>query len=276
MGSLAYHDFGRYITPEPNGRVRGATTDRELELPMKAQIDGDKILNLDEILHYLANNPKKTHGDGKLVAALCHHVDYQVARNFIDSLMAKGSYRYAALIKDACNCARFVTETLMASITDPLLQQKLLKATRFTPSTVGNVVGAATDTVYEAEGNDIREFTTTVWEEIKRCFWDRIPGHQYHVVGTLQPKPVGGLSNNAQWLSGIASGTWFELSIYQSDYRIRRVSPYGAVDVDGIFKLQQSGFDIEQQYQFVYDSNCLYCHVQQEGVVYRFEFLRDL
>ena len=30
-GVLEYHDFGRYITPIPNGRVRGKDTDHELD-----------------------------------------------------------------------------------------------------------------------------------------------------------------------------------------------------------------------------------------------------
>ena len=37
-GILEYHDFGRYITPEPYGRVRGKKTDAELDFPLKAEI----------------------------------------------------------------------------------------------------------------------------------------------------------------------------------------------------------------------------------------------
>ena len=36
-GVLEYHDFGRYITPEPNGRVRGKDTDNELDFGCKFQ-----------------------------------------------------------------------------------------------------------------------------------------------------------------------------------------------------------------------------------------------
>ena len=55
-GILEYHDFGRYITPEPFGRARGKRTDHELNFPLKAIIDGDKILNLSEILQFLATH----------------------------------------------------------------------------------------------------------------------------------------------------------------------------------------------------------------------------
>ena len=54
-GILEYHDFGRYITPEPTGRVRGADTDNELRFPLKANIENDKITNLEEILKFLGD-----------------------------------------------------------------------------------------------------------------------------------------------------------------------------------------------------------------------------
>ena len=57
-GVLEYHDFGRYITSEPNGRVRGRETDFELHFPIKAEIKEGEIRNLDEILKFLATNPK--------------------------------------------------------------------------------------------------------------------------------------------------------------------------------------------------------------------------
>ena len=48
-GILEYHDFGRYITPEPNGRVRGKDTDHELEFPIVAKIENDTIVKKLEI-----------------------------------------------------------------------------------------------------------------------------------------------------------------------------------------------------------------------------------
>ena len=67
-GILEYHDFGRYITPEPSGRVRGKDTDNELDFPIKALIENDTITNLDEILEFLGTHPKLIHGEGKLIA----------------------------------------------------------------------------------------------------------------------------------------------------------------------------------------------------------------
>lgn len=76
-GVLEYHDFGRYITPEPTGRVRGKDTDNELDFPLKAIIEDNTITNLNEILEFLATHPKLTHGEGKLIASLCNAVNYK-------------------------------------------------------------------------------------------------------------------------------------------------------------------------------------------------------
>ena len=279
-GILEYHDFGRYITPEPNGRVRGKQTDHELDFPLRACIDNDVIKNLDDILVYLANNPKKTHGDGKLIASVCTKVDYDKAKNHIKKLMDKGSFRYAAFKKESSNCARFVTSALIASVTDTKILKSLKNSLLFTPSTVGNVVRANTqDRVFEVIGNSIFEFNSTIFKENFRCFLDRIPDHEYHLVGTLKPKEVAGLHPKAQWLSGIAAGAWFEISksntYIEDHYRIRRVSPHGNVDVDGIFKVDCPSFNLDEVFEFVHDSNCYYCQIVQNQKTYKFEFVKN-
>lgn len=277
-GELHYHDFGRYITPEPNGRVRGKLTDHELHFPLKAEIENETIKNLDDILLFLANNPEKTHGDGKLIASVCTKVDYEKAETHIKKLMEKGSFRYAAFKKESSNCARFVTSALIVSVTDKKILKSLKNSLLFTPSTVGNVVRANTQKqVYEVIHDSIFEFNSTVFRENFRCFLDKIPDHEYHVVGTLKPKQVDGLNGNAQWLSGIAAGAWFEISksetYIEEHYRIRRVSPKGNVDVDGIYKVDCISFNLDEVFEFVHDSNCYYCHIVQNEKRYRFEFI---
>ena len=44
-GNAHYYDFGRYVTPEGYGRVRGANTDVELEIPFKAILTSDNSLD---------------------------------------------------------------------------------------------------------------------------------------------------------------------------------------------------------------------------------------
>lgn len=274
-GILEYHDFGRYITPEPTGRVRGRDTDNELHFHIKAEIENDYIKNLDAILEFLATHPKLTHGDGKLVASVCNAVDYAKARAHITDMQNKHFIRYAAFIKEACNCARFVTDSLIASVTDLQIKKKLENSKWFTPSTVGNVLLANTENcVYEvSETGDISQFKGSQKSENIRCFLDNLKDHKVNLVGTLEPKPIESLHKRAQWLSGIAAGAWFELHKIGNDieYHFKRVSPHGNIDVYDLFVVDDAIFDYDLEFQFIHYSNCKFFHVKQGSKIFRFE-----
>lgn len=274
-GILEYHDFGRYITSEPNGRVRGSDTDNELHFPLKAEIENDQIKNLKVILKFLGTHPKLTHGDGKLVASVCNAIDYKKARAHITKMQEKHFIRYAAFIKEACNCARFVTDSLIASVTNLNIKNKLEKSKWFTPSTVGNVLLANTEKqVFEvSEIGKVSEFTGSQKSENIRCFLDRLKEHQPTFVGTLKPKTVDGLHENAQWLSGIAAGAWFELHKVEHDveYHFKRISPYGNIDIHDKFVVDDDSFDYDLEFEFIHYSNCKFFHVKQSGKVFKFE-----
>lgn len=277
-GVLEYHDFGRYITASPNGRVRGRETDFELNFHLTAEISDDKIQNLDTILKFLATHPKLTHGNGDLYASVCNLVNYQLAKTHITKRQNEGFIRYAAFINDACNCARFVTDALIASVTDLSIKKRLLKSKWFTPSTIGNVVIADTeDYVYKiTDTGTIHQFTSSVSKENRRLFLDKLKGYSPSLKGTLEPKPNDEKNNHAQWLSGIAAGAWFEIYDleHEKEYRYRRISPYGNIDCDAIYKIETEGFKIEKPYKFRHYSNCKFFHIAQNEITYRFEFLR--
>lgn len=274
-GTFDYHDFGRYITPIANGRVRGKTTDCELDFPLKATINKGEIKNLDEILKFLATNPKLTHGEGKLVASICDEIDYDKARSYITEIQNRGFVKYAAFIKDASNCARFVTDTLIDSVTNQTIKRKLKKSYGFTPSTVGNVLIANTKgVVYEvSEKGDISLFRSSVRKVNVKYFLDKLKTHEPNFIGTLEPKTVDGLHERAQWLSGIGAGAWFELhkngSI--STYRFRRISAQGNVDVDCVYGVDDHGFDYHDSFEFMQYSNCEFFHIKQNSSIYRFD-----
>ena len=279
-GVLEYHDFGRYITPIPNGRVRGKDTDHELEFPIKAVVKEDKIENLDDILHFLAMHPKLTHGDGKLIASVCNAIDYSNARSHITRMQNRHFIRYAAFIKDACNCARFVTDSLIASVTDFKIKKQLKKSKWFTPSTIGNVVIADTENhIYEvSEVGEILEYQSSVKKDNRRYFLDRLRQHEPNFIGTLEPKHIEDKSHHAQWLDGIAAGAWFELHVTDiiHEYRFRRISPYGNIDVDGLYKVDKECFKYEEGYSFVHYSNCAFYHIEQQEKIYRFDLIKRL
>jgi len=278
-GVLEYHDFGRYITPSPNGRVRGPETDFELRFPITAAIENEQINNLEEILVFLGTHPKLTHGEGNLYASVCSAIDYNKARQHITKIQSQGFIRYAAFVKAACNCARFVTDSLITSVTDSSIKTKLIKSKGFTPSTIGNVVIADTENhVYVvSEAGEISEFNSTVSKENRRLFLDILKNYNPSLIGTLEPKHTDVKSKDAQWLSGIAAGAWFEIYELNSDmqFRFKRISPYGNVDCDGVYELTLEGFDIQSSYEFVHYSNCRFFHIKQNEMTYRFEYQKN-
>lgn len=278
-GDLEYHDFGRYITAEPNGRVRGVKYDRELDFPLKAKIKDGKIENLEEILAFLSTHPELTHGEGKLIASVCDKVDYAKAKSHIVGMQEQGAIRYAAFMKDASNCARFVTTTLVASVTDKKIRKKLVKSQQFTPSTVGNVVlGDTNSFVYEVDQGDIKKFDSSVSKINREYFLDKLPSHVVNYSGTLNPIIIEGLHENAQWLSGIAAGAWYELTkveaLNDGELRFRRIAPNGRLDIDAVFA-SENGFALEREFKVVHNSNCFYCNVEQDGKRYKLKYLRD-
>ena len=278
-GVLEYHDFGRYITPEPHGRVRGRDTDNELHFPIVADIHSGEIKNLNAILKFLATHPKLTHGDGKLIASVCDEIDYDLARKHITMMQKMEFIRYAAFIKNACNCARFVTDSLIASVTNHKIKKKLIHSKWFTPSTVGNVVIANTrKTVYEvSELGEISEYRSSVSKDNRRYFLDRLKNHTPNLIGTLHAKPVDEAHETAQWLSGIAAGAWFELHKTENslEFEYKRISPYGHIDVHAVYKVLDTTFNFHQSFEFVHYSNCNYFHVKQNESIYRFERKED-
>lgn len=277
-GNLSYYDFGRYVTPEQTGRVRSKLTDHELDFPLHATLESNHIVNLPDILTFLATHPKLTHGEGTMLASVCDEIDYDNARNYIESFQNKGLITYAAFGKSGSNCARFVTETLIKGVSNHNIRKKLLKSKWLTPSTIGNVLIANTQNrIFEVSDNGhIGSFKSSAFNVNTRFFLDRLKDHQPKLEGNLKPKTNATHHKEAQWLGGIGGGAWFELHClgHASEYRFRRISPYGNVDVDGIFKISKIGFDSKKDYGIVPYSNCNFIHVKQDEKVFRFDYLR--
>lgn len=273
-GVLEYYDFGRYITPEPMGRVRGKDTDNELNFDLVALIKDDTITNINDILVFFATQPKLTHGEGKLVASVCNAVNYNNAKRYITALQNKHFMRYAAFKKSACNCARFVTDSLIASVTNTTIKKKLEHSKWFTPSTVGNALLADTQGyVYNVlENADISEYTGTKLSENLHCFLDTLKDHEENLVGSLQPKPVSAMAKHAQWLSGIAAGAWFELyeTEISNQFRFRRISPHNNIDCDALFMVNDNSFNYNAPYTFIHYSNCKFFNILQNNKEYHF------
>lgn len=274
-GDLQYFDFGRYISPQGYGRVRGKDTDNELDFSLKAEIIDGKIQNLKELLKFFATNPKLIHGEGRLIASVCDEIDYEKAKNYIATMQERHFIRYGAFIKNATNCSRFITTTLIASVTNKSKVKRLIKSKRFTPSTVANVVIADTENcVYEvSEKGDISEFKSSVRKENLRCFLDRLKTYEPTLIGNQYPKELDEVHENAQWLGGVGSGAWFELhrTNNNKEYNYRRIAPCGNVNVSDVFVVNDSTFNYAEVFNFEQNSNCKFFHIKQNDKVFRFD-----
>jgi hypothetical protein len=83
------------------------------------------------------------------------------------------------------------------------------------------------------------------------------------------------IPKNAQWLGGIGSGSWFSIEQQKTDFYIKRFSENGDLECAGIFRLQKTGFDINNPYQFTYLSHCKMCTIIQNKTEYKLELITN-
>lgn len=266
-GKANYYDFGRYVTPEGLGRVRSEETDHELVLPIKAKLIGNGPLeNLNDFLLWLDANPNKTHGEGRLVASVCEEVNFKKAQSYILNLQERGSIPYGAFIKNGSNCARFVTETILASTNNKHIIKSLIHNNQFTPSVIGNVEKAANSLIYEVFNRTVKEYSSTAFKEnITNYFHRQKKENQFKKI--VSESPIDG-----QKLTGIGSSASFSIEFISDSenlYQIKRYNDYNEIDYVGWFKTDDH-FDIQKEYKFTYDSNCEYCHLIQNNNKIRF------
>lgn len=269
-GHAMYYDFGRYVTPEGLGRVRGASTDAELEIPFKAAIKKNTLENLEEFLLWLDAHPEKTHGSGRLVASLNESVNYEKALAYIENLQSQGSIPYKAFGNLGSNCARFVTETILSSTEEKHVIKRLNHNKKFTPSTVGNVEKSASNEVFQVENGIISEYSSTALRENLTNYFDKKIPNSY----LQEDKKEIVLPKEAQLLTGIGSSAWFHLEKENDTHVvITRFTEKGIPDCKGVSSIPD-GFILEEEYAFVYDSNCAFCTIKQGETLFRFDLTR--
>ncbi|AUC86573.1 hypothetical protein CW731_15350 [Polaribacter sp. ALD11] len=271
---INYFDFGRYITTYGNGRVRSKETDPELEVSASANFINDELLNVEEILLWIENHPEKTHGDGRLVASIHEEIDFHKAKTFIHQLIDEKEIPYGAFIKNGTNCARFVTDTIIASSTNKKIGIQLRKSNLLTPSPIGNVLKANTsDTVYNVYEQKITNYTNrSIVKEYKASFFNKFEGEP-NLKGTEEPNLDIFELKNGTWLGGIGSGAWFKIEdkINIKTYKISRYTPGGKKDFEGLFSINKTDFNFLEEYHFKHPTNCKEVYILQNGKEFLFK-----
>jgi hypothetical protein len=274
---INYFDFGRYITSHGNGRVRSAETDPELHIPIKAVFKDSKLENLDNILLWLEKHPKKTHGEGRLIASVNHKINYDNAINFIQNLIDKKEFPYGAFIKNASNCARFVTDTLINSCTNKMITLKLKSSYLLTPSPIGNTLkGKTVQEVYKVKNQKVEVYKNrSILKEYSTSFFKKFDV-ELNLIGTELPDVEKFTLKKGTWLPGIGSGAWFHIDekLEDSNYKITRYTKDGEKDFEGFFISDDQSFDFNLNYSFIHPSNCREIHIQQKDKNFIFKRLK--
>lgn len=271
---IKYFDFGRYITSDGNGRVRSSETDNELYIPLKASYKNNTLTNLENILFWIERHPEKTHGSGRLIASVNYNIDYDKALKFINDLINQKEIPYGAFIKKATNCARFVTDTIIASTTKKKIKLHLKNSKLFTPSPIGNVIKAnTTDKIYEIINQKTTLYKNRSVVKEYKVFLNKRLDVKLNLIGTELPDLNSFSLEKGTWLGGIGSGAWFhiEAQIDSKNYTIARYTSQGIKDFEGIFLINLTSFKIDEKYQFTYPTNCKEMFVLQNGQEYIFK-----
>ena len=271
---INYFDFGRYITSYGNGRVRSKETDPELAIPVEAKFENKKLINFKEILLWLDNHPEKTHGDGRLVATIHDQINYNKALKFIKLLVDKKEIPYGAFVKKGTNCARFVTDTIIAASTDKKIKSQLKKSNLFTPSPIGNVIkGTTTNSILEVKNQKVKTYQNrSIIKEYKASFLKKID-IEPNLIGTELPNKTVFDLKKATWLGGIGSGAWFKIvdKIDNKNYKIAKYTSEGNKDYEGNFKIDNANFMLDKPHQFLHSTNCKEVFIKQNKRVFCFK-----
>jgi hypothetical protein len=265
---IKYFDFGRYMTSYGNGRVRSFETDPEIYIPLKASFKNDTLTNLDDILLWLEKHPKKTHGEGRLIASVNDQINYSNAIKFIYNLIDKKEFPYGAFIKNGTNCARFVTDTIINSCTKKSIQLKLKSSYLLTPSPIGSILNGKTiELVYNVKNQQIHEYKNrSILKEYNDAFFKKF-NSELNLIGTEFPDIETFNLTNGTWLSGIGSGAWFrvEEKLDTLKYKISRYSVSGEKDFEGIFITDNFSFNLSQNHEFIHPTNCKEMYIKQNN-----------
>ena len=154
-GLCHYFDFGRYHAPHGFGRVRSAKTDHDLIINTKAIIDENEIVNLDEILLELFNNPS-THGTGVIHGSQIS-VDFRKSFQLAMELQGKDFIQYGPFVSMGTNCSRFVNSILRASCAGLSAKIVLGLPWMLTPTPIWNLKALRKEIVSVGEELDIEK-----------------------------------------------------------------------------------------------------------------------
>ncbi|HAF28351.1 MAG TPA: hypothetical protein DCG75_04810 [Bacteroidales bacterium] len=239
-----YFDFGRYHAPFGHGRVRSGETDDDLRVYSIPEFteDNKSILNLNELLTELQNNPS-CHGEGTLFASYIP-VNFQTAFSKAKQMQVQSPIPYGPFIYKGSNCSRFVNTIVRAGNPHLKYQLKLRFKVPLTPTPISNVNTLENKTVMP------KLLRTEPLIPLKKLE-SRI------LKSTLQaPEKHSKIPHNAQWLSGEGAGSWFAFEAKDELLLVNRFAPDGTLECSGTFGKEKNLNHLYDGFTITYPSNC--------------------
>nr|MBS0037082.1 hypothetical protein [Saprospiraceae bacterium] len=258
-GRCLYFDFGRYIAPMYCGRVRSAKTDHRLKIKTTAKVSYNplKLLNYNDILMELRGNTD-CHGEGPMCGSYCS-VNFHSALECAQKMQQKSPLPYGPFIWNGTNCSRFVRTVILAGKPGLIHRVKLNFLLPVTPRPTDNINSLQHPIVLPEVGG-------------KKLFGPPTVKNKKMLKKTLpQPTKFAGIPDEAQWLSGEGSGSWFYIQSIEEGYLILRYDTEGQLECSGIFELNgEVEFTIDAEFNFAHMSHCQKVSIQQSGKIYEF------
>lgn len=257
-----YFDLGRYISPEGYARVRGANTDPELAIDIKAKWNNGKIDNLDHLFRWLYDHPEKTRGYGDLYASISENVNYERVKEYIKTMQDQNIIRYGPFDRKGSNCARFVSDAMLNGILDRGIQKKIKALYYITPSVLGNVNAANSHEYYYITNEDSVYTSTKKLGPIQRkMIADRGKGKGYELfddsyVGTIKQPTHININSNWQWLGGRGYGAWYaiEKADCSNQYEVSQYCVDGELMFKALYETEKE-INLNEAYLIDYPSH---------------------
>ena len=281
-GKVDFFDFGRYISPDKNGRARSSITDPEINFKTKAVIKDGKIENFHDLLKEINSNPN-SHGEGPLYAGIQKGINHEKAIEFVQRIQTPPFYPYGPFIYKGTNCSRFVAQTI--AYAKKGLGLKFKYPWYLTPAPLGNIFFSNGKTLFKLE-KDLSLTKHHIKGPVKQFnFMKKIilfkkeestPDPASAPLNKVNPPDVKiNVGENAQWLGGIGSGAWYEIiSHSRNTIEVQRTQGNGNMDYKLTFVTSQNGFNPSNPFKFKHGSHGARTIISQNNTNFIFSLNR--
>lgn len=262
LNKALYFDFGRYQAPLGYGRARSERTDPELAIKTKPIIESGRILNLDEILIDIKQNPS-CHGDGYLIGAIRDNVKIKPVYKYIDRIQSRDYVRYAPFKPASTNCSRFASRAFLKPGFDSSFSKfiNLISLYQFNVPLKQITQKSHRDFVHIVDDNDqYHKMTRSQFIQIKpNLRLDEIPTNGYSQIK---------IEGEYHELKGLGAHAYYKIDPIGNDrYVISRFDDHNFKHFELVYKLESGLFDFDQPFSLTYPSHAKVVSILQNGKI---------